>query len=155
MTLFKNALVCTMLCGAEPKFRHTDGNGRIQIPQQPPRPSTTALPQRAHVTTELSALAFRSPLGIIRSWARSKASGEAVLSRFAFSKCRRYQYMSITTPILQNKLDMSSTEPPPEYRCPECGEAFSRREHLQRHSRTHTKERPFKCSGCDESFARM
>ncbi|GAA5868465.1 hypothetical protein JCM8547_006283 [Rhodosporidiobolus lusitaniae] len=37
-----------------------------------------------------------------------------------------------------------------------CGKRFKRFEHLKRHERTHTMERPFKCEipGCDKSFSR-
>ncbi|KAF4420091.1 hypothetical protein F53441_14403 [Fusarium austroafricanum] len=37
--------------------------------------------------------------------------------------------------------------------CPHCGRTFKRTEHLERHVRTHTKEKPFLCR-CGASFAR-
>ncbi|EMT68886.1 hypothetical protein FOC4_g10004981 [Fusarium odoratissimum] len=37
--------------------------------------------------------------------------------------------------------------------CPHCGRTFKRTEHLERHVRTHTKEKPFLCH-CGASFAR-
>ncbi|KAH0377641.1 amidase signature enzyme, partial [Aureobasidium melanogenum] len=37
--------------------------------------------------------------------------------------------------------------------CPHCGRTFKRTEHLSRHVRTHTKEKPFSCN-CGASFGR-
>ncbi|KAL7917589.1 hypothetical protein ACQKWADRAFT_306409 [Trichoderma austrokoningii] len=37
--------------------------------------------------------------------------------------------------------------------CPYCGRNFKRPEHLRRHCRTHTKEKPFVCS-CGAAFTR-
>ncbi|KAE9380896.1 hypothetical protein N431DRAFT_396177, partial [Stipitochalara longipes BDJ] len=38
--------------------------------------------------------------------------------------------------------------------CPFCPRAFSKHEHLARHLRSHTKEKPFECSICDKRFGR-
>ncbi|KAL4928693.1 uncharacterized protein BDV17DRAFT_263286 [Aspergillus undulatus] len=38
--------------------------------------------------------------------------------------------------------------------CEYCNRSFARLEHLQRHLRTHTKEKPFSCDICSKSFAR-
>ncbi|PKY05433.1 putative C2H2 transcription factor [Aspergillus campestris IBT 28561] len=38
--------------------------------------------------------------------------------------------------------------------CEYCSRSFARLEHLQRHLRTHTKEKPFTCDICSKSFAR-
>ncbi|KAI0030460.1 hypothetical protein K488DRAFT_33434, partial [Vararia minispora EC-137] len=42
------------------------------------------------------------------------------------------------------------------YTCPlfSCGRLFKRMEHLKRHVRTHTLERPFPCNRCTKRFAR-
>ncbi|KAH7141796.1 fungal-specific transcription factor domain-containing protein [Dactylonectria macrodidyma] len=39
-------------------------------------------------------------------------------------------------------------------KCSQCGQCFSKTEHLARHIRSHTKERPFQCSICGKSYSR-
>ncbi|KFW62843.1 Zinc finger protein 777, partial [Pygoscelis adeliae] len=36
--------------------------------------------------------------------------------------------------------------------CTDCGKSFGRHADLLRHRRTHTGERPYKCTECDKSF---
>ncbi|KAI1623922.1 hypothetical protein EDD37DRAFT_666616 [Exophiala viscosa] len=38
--------------------------------------------------------------------------------------------------------------------CGVCGRKFSKNEHLRRHDRSHTKEKPYECPVCHKSFAR-
>ncbi|KAI3572669.1 hypothetical protein IWW34DRAFT_636984, partial [Fusarium oxysporum f. sp. albedinis] len=38
--------------------------------------------------------------------------------------------------------------------CPQCDHAFKKREHLVRHVRSHTKEKPFVCDICSKSYGR-
>ncbi|OAD05327.1 C2H2-type zinc finger transcription factor, partial [Mucor lusitanicus CBS 277.49] len=42
------------------------------------------------------------------------------------------------------------------YTCPlpQCGRLFKRLEHLKRHFRTHTLERPYSCNMCGKHFSR-
>ncbi|KAJ5083006.1 hypothetical protein N7532_012049 [Penicillium argentinense] len=39
--------------------------------------------------------------------------------------------------------------------CPVCAQSFKKAEHLARHLRSHTKEKPFNCSVCKKAFARQ
>ncbi|CAK38396.1 hypothetical protein AnigIFM59636_001448 [Aspergillus niger] len=41
-----------------------------------------------------------------------------------------------------------------ERSCPWCSQSFTKEDHLSRHIRTHTKERPFACSVCGKPFSR-
>ncbi|KAJ4195506.1 hypothetical protein NW759_016440 [Fusarium solani] len=46
------------------------------------------------------------------------------------------------------------TDKPRSYVCGSCQRYFARLEHLKRHERTHTKEKPFECPVCKRRFAR-
>lgn len=39
--------------------------------------------------------------------------------------------------------------------CPKCGQVFYKAGHLDRHIRSHTKERPFGCGLCDKTYSRQ
>ncbi|PVH81139.1 hypothetical protein DL98DRAFT_348813, partial [Cadophora sp. DSE1049] len=38
--------------------------------------------------------------------------------------------------------------------CSHCSREFARSEHLSRHERTHTKEKPYQCLVCCRTFSR-
>ncbi|KAK2042624.1 hypothetical protein LZ31DRAFT_525901 [Colletotrichum somersetense] len=42
-----------------------------------------------------------------------------------------------------------------DFRCDYCGSSFRRQEHLIRHKRSHTREKPFSCTKCGKSFSRL
>ncbi|KAL6410953.1 Zinc finger protein rst2 [Ilyonectria robusta] len=50
---------------------------------------------------------------------------------------------------------MTPSAAQPELSCGTCNSTFKRPEHYQRHLRTHTKEKPFTCSECGQSFGRV
>lgn len=39
--------------------------------------------------------------------------------------------------------------------CMTCGRTFAKTDHLERHIRSHTKEKPFKCSICGKHYGRQ
>ncbi|PWY85872.1 hypothetical protein BO94DRAFT_598094 [Aspergillus sclerotioniger CBS 115572] len=41
-----------------------------------------------------------------------------------------------------------------ERRCPWCSRSFAKEDHLSRHIRSHTREKPFTCSVCNKAFSR-
>ncbi|RKK84551.1 hypothetical protein BFJ71_g14504 [Fusarium oxysporum] len=41
-----------------------------------------------------------------------------------------------------------------QWQCPQCDQAFKKREHMVRHIRSHTKEKPFVCDICPKSYGR-
>lgn len=63
-----------------------------------------------------------------------------------------------------NRILMSSFIPPPRlprkaknqevHACDRCNASFRRQDHLDRHYRAHTKQRPFACPVCSKGFAR-
>lgn len=42
----------------------------------------------------------------------------------------------------------------PKYQCPICSRRYKRREHLSRHTSSHTTERPHRCNSCNGTFQR-
>jgi len=42
-----------------------------------------------------------------------------------------------------------------KYRCTECGKCFERKEHLVRHGRSHSGEKPFECIVCGRRFTQL
>ncbi|KAJ5892121.1 uncharacterized protein N7473_008349 [Penicillium subrubescens] len=50
--------------------------------------------------------------------------------------------------------EQDTTSLPARYQCPVCFKRYKRREHLFRHTSSHTSERPYRCDSCDGSFQR-
>ncbi|KAJ5440032.1 uncharacterized protein N7458_011030 [Penicillium daleae] len=50
--------------------------------------------------------------------------------------------------------EQETTSLPARYQCPVCLKRYKRREHLFRHTSSHTSERPYRCDSCDGSFQR-
>lgn len=60
--------------------------------------------------------------------------------------------LEISAPPTQEAPDAPSA--PAKYQCPVCQKRYKRREHLFRHTSSHTSERPYRCTSCDGSFQR-
>lgn len=41
------------------------------------------------------------------------------------------------------------------FQCSVCSRSFTKNEHLARHVRSHTKEKPFKCQNCGNRYGRQ
>lgn len=58
----------------------------------------------------------------------------------------------VPSPSIRSEQDITSLLA--RYQCPVCSKRYKRREHLFRHTSSHTSERPYRCDSCDGSFQR-
>lgn len=58
----------------------------------------------------------------------------------------------VLSPSMRSEQD--TTPVPARYQCHVCLKRYKRREHLFRHTSSHTSERPYRCDSCDGSFQR-
>ena len=103
---------------------------------------------RDPVQCELCGLVFRSELEIASHRQRDHPSPSITchLCQQTFSSSQQlFRH-------LMCKHHIKPAKHLPRFRCPICSKYFSRLNHLERHRRTHTGERPFSCRLCDRSF---
>lgn len=65
--------------------------------------------------------------------------------------------LSFKSSIVPEEFTLKGATPsgkPRLYKCKVCPRAFARLEHLKRHQRSHSKEKPFTCSICSRKFSR-
>lgn len=62
--------------------------------------------------------------------------------------------MSLEIPPTPAQETPEAPSAPAKYQCSVCSKRYKRREHLLRHSSSHTSERPYRCTSCDGSFQR-
>lgn len=53
-----------------------------------------------------------------------------------------------------NKMDLPTPKQKPELRCRFCSNLYQKKEHLERHERIHTGDKPFACAQCHRLFSR-
>nr|BCT87207.1 putative transcription factor [Ogataea minuta] len=73
------------------------------------------------------------------------------------SKMMQQDSNSSSDQSVPTELTVNGTTPsgkPRLYVCNICTRAFARQEHLKRHERSHTKEKPYSCSICSRKFSR-
>lgn len=51
-------------------------------------------------------------------------------------------------------MNFQTSNPKPELRCRFCSNLYQKKEHLERHERIHTGDKPFACARCNRTFSR-
>lgn len=62
--------------------------------------------------------------------------------------------MSVELPLASRPEAHGTPSTQPKYQCSICSKCYKRREHLFRHTSSHTSGRPYQCNSCDGAFQR-
>ncbi|XP_056284989.1 zinc finger protein 497-like [Pseudoliparis swirei] len=65
---------------------------------------------------------------------------------------RRLKVRNVSAPPKDEPPERDPRVPPTGKTCPTCGKTYSRAADMRRHQRSHTGERPFRCSRCEKRF---
>lgn len=88
-----------------------------------------------------------------KSWYRCRAAMVTVTTELE-NRRRQRTRSSIAAVLTSPSPSALHRQHQRDWSCPRCSRAFKKREHLERHVRSHTKEKPFTCTTCSKSYGR-
>lgn len=135
-------------------------NGNTRLPGVPHRRVHLYVVLRFHKSSHIRMSPWCPTNGPSRSL-ESRQSCHRQGSSRSFPACRWSQARTFrgTHQDLADHIQMKSTTTTRSARdnkrnCPLCSRSFAKTEHLERHVRSHTKEKPFECPQCGRKYGR-